>query len=149
MKTLTLSRKRIEAAVSRGHEYAAQWRERFESESDWQWACIELARIPQVWARMGRAQVADGHVNMTQFYGCPAPCTDIEHQFPGYVMTGWSSGPREGWDWAHGASNIWNGIRRNLYCSLVEFLYGVVVGDENRRAQCESDLAVRWDVRVK
>jgi hypothetical protein len=59
VKTLTLSRKRIEAAVTRGHGYAAQWRERFESEPDWQWACIELASLPEVWKRMGRKQAED------------------------------------------------------------------------------------------
>ena len=149
MKPLTISRKRIEAAVSRGQVKSSVWRKRFPSEAGWQWSCVELASLPEVWARMGRKQTEEGGVNMTRIYGKPAPVHDLAYRLPGWVMLGWSSGPRAGWEWGHMAGNVWNGIRRNLYCSLVELLYGLVVGDEDRQAQCESDLVIQWAVRVK
>jgi len=120
MKTMKISLRTIQAAVNRGRSVQDAWAKAGYS-NEWMAKVIEVARIPAVSRRMREKQRKE-RLGCPDYYGDPAPVTDIEHHLPGYVMRGWSSGPREGWELAHAPSNTWNGMYRELYVSLPEHL---------------------------
>jgi hypothetical protein len=144
MRSLTLSLTRLRRAVRAGQTVAAAWTDAgFENE--WQAALVELVRIPAVERRMREKQTLERN-GVPQAYGTPVPLTDLAHRLPGYLLPGWSSEPRVGWELAHAPSHCWNGLRRNLYVSLPEALYQLVTAGPD--AATVAALWARWRTRV-
>jgi hypothetical protein len=144
MRTLTLSLSRLRRAVRTGHAIADAWA-RANLADEWQAALVELARIPAVQTRIRERQTLE-RIGCPQAYGSPVPLTDLIHRLPGYLLPGWSSGPRAGWDLAHAPSNCWNGIRRNLYGSLPEQLHTLVLLGPS--PAIFDELARCWHIRI-
>lgn len=142
MRTKQISLKRVLAAVERGRKVCREWQAKDERWHEWQAEYCELALLPEVWSRMRQRMAAEHCVNSFDYYG---KLTRLQaSDLPGYVLQNWNGPPREGWAHSHAPGVAWDGVRRNLYGSLVELLRQAAAPDVH--PSIADDLRSRYNV---
>lgn len=137
-----ISLKRVLAAVERGRKVCREWQAKDERWHEWQAEYCELALLPEVWQRIGQKMAEERCAHSFAHYGQLSRLS--ASGLPGYVLQSWNGPPREGWEYSHSPGCAWDGVRRNLYGSLVELLRQAAYPDVHHSVA--DDLRNRWNV---